>query len=71
MRQVHEFKIARALARVDAKAPPERARRLKQRRALREFQHDVDVAYAALVERVHAHNVAACAYAPRASPVIH
>lgn len=71
MSQVHEFKIAKALSRMDAKAPPERARRLKLRRELREFQHDVDVAYAALVQRVHAHNVAACAFAPRASPVIH
>jgi hypothetical protein len=71
VRQVQEFKIAKALSRVDAKALPELARRLKVRRQLREFQRDVDVAYAALVERVHAHNVAACAYAPRASPVMH
>jgi hypothetical protein len=71
MRQVHEHKIAKALSRVDAKALPELARRLKARRQLREFQRDVDIAYAALVERVYAHNVAACAYAPRASPVMH
>jgi hypothetical protein len=71
MRQVQEFKIGRALARMDAKAIPERARRMKTRRELRAFQTDVDIAYAALVQRVHAHNVAACAYAPRASPVFH
>lgn len=71
MRQVQEFKIAKTLARIDAKALPERLNRIKTRRHLREFQRDIDVAYAELVQRAHAHNVAACAFAPRASPVIH
>lgn len=36
-----------------------------------EFQHDCTVAYAAMVQRVVAHNVATSAYAPRASPAVH
>jgi len=68
MNQVQRFKAAKALRRIQTRMPAYKSRRLA-----REFDRDIDIAlqYAAMVDRVRQHNVAACAYAPRASPVIH
>lgn len=71
MRQVDLFKVNRLTARVVAQQAPEKVQRIKARRREREFNRDVDVAYAVMLERVNAHNVATCAFAARASPVIH
>ena len=40
-------------------------------RAEAEFQHDINVAYLAMFERIQAQNVERCVYAPRASPAVH
>lgn len=66
MSQVQRFKASKP-------HPEYRARRALRelKRQVAEFNHDCDVAYSVFYERVQAHNVAACAHAPRASPAVH